>query len=54
MVRRVWNNLVHGGKSGDPEPNRERKKKLIAESQWILEQALLRVENVRNSFEGYY
>lgn len=56
-VRGVRNNLLHGGKSGDPDatfkhPNRNAK--LIAEAQWIIEQALLRMNSVRASFEGQY
>jgi len=54
-IRRVRNNLVHGGKSGDPEndpndPNRS--EKLIREAQWIIEQALHDMGEVRNHFEG--
>jgi hypothetical protein len=54
-VRRVRNNLVHGGKSGDPEydpddPNRN--EKLIREAQWIIEQALHQMDEVKSHFEG--
>lgn len=54
-VRNVRNNLLHGGKSGDPEddPNDpDRNEKLIGEAQWIVEQALHQMDEVRNRFEG--
>lgn len=56
-IRRVRNNLVHGGKSGDPErdgndPNRSRN--LIAEAQWVLEQALENDDGLKAAFEGRY
>jgi hypothetical protein len=56
-VRRVRNNLVHGGKSGDPETvhgDPQRSEKLIAEAQWIVEQALCEMPDVRARFEGTY
>lgn len=56
-VRRVRNNLLHGGKSGDPEDDPEdphRNEKLIKEAQWIIEQALHQMVEVRNHFEGRY
>lgn len=56
-VRRVRNNLVHGGKSGDPEDDRgnpHRNKNLIAEAQWVIEQALHELDDVKNLFEGRY
>lgn len=55
-VRRVRNNLVHGGKS-DPEhdPNDpQRNEKLVREAKWIIEQALLQMTEVRSYFEGRY
>jgi hypothetical protein len=56
-IRRVRNNLVHGGKSGDPEndpDNPGRSEILIREAQWIIEQAILYLDNVRSYFEGRY
>jgi hypothetical protein len=56
-VRRVRNNLVHGGKSGGPDadPNDPgRKKRLIQETQWIVEQAIYALPDVRKYFEGRY
>lgn len=56
-IRRVRNNLVHGGKSGDPDQDAEdpnRNRNLIAEAQWVLEQALERNDRVRLAFEGRY
>jgi hypothetical protein len=52
-VRRVRNNLFHGGKSGDPEGDR-RNLKLIKESRWVLEQALFAHDGVRCAFQGDY
>jgi hypothetical protein len=52
-IRRMRNNLFHGGKSGDPE-GKERNEQLIAESQWTLEQALHAHDDLRWSFEGRY
>ena len=52
-VRRVRNNLLHGGKSGDPEGD-GRNRKLIAEAQWVVEQALRAMPEVRAYFEGRY
>ena len=52
-VRRVRNNLFHGGKAGDPEGN-QRNEALIAEAQWILEHALHAHDEVRYVFEGQY
>jgi hypothetical protein len=52
-VRRVRNNLLHGGKSGDPEGD-ERNRTLIAEAQWIVEEALRTLPDVRAYFEGFY
>jgi hypothetical protein len=54
-VRRVRNNLVHGGKSGDPEydpEDRNRNENLSIEAQWIIEWALHQMDEVRNHFEG--
>lgn len=56
-VRRVRNNLFHGGKSGDPEydaGNPSRSTTLIREAQWIVEQAILRIDEVKIHFEGKY
>jgi hypothetical protein len=56
-VRRVRNNLVHGGKSGDPEfdaDDPQRNDKLIGEARWIIEQALCQMPTVKSSFEGFY
>lgn len=53
----VRNNLFHGGKSGDPDADYSdphRNEKLIAESQWVLELALERHNDVRFAFEGRY
>jgi hypothetical protein len=54
-IRRVRNNLLHGGKSGGPENDPKdlnRNEKLIREAQWIIEQALHQMGEVRNHFEG--
>jgi hypothetical protein len=51
-VRAVRNNVVHGGKSGHPDG--ERNMTLVREAQWIIEQALQVDENVRYAFEGRY
>jgi hypothetical protein len=51
-VRAVRNNVVHGGKSGHPDG--ERNMTLVREAQWILEEALQVNERVRKAFEGYY
>ncbi len=56
-VRRVRNNLFHGGKSGDPEydaDNPSRSTTLIREAQWVVEQAILRIDDVKVHFEGRY
>ena len=56
-VRRVRNNLVHGGKAGDPEYDPDdpgRNEKLIGEAQWIIEEALHQMEDVKIHFEGQY
>ncbi len=56
-VRRVRNNLLHGGKAGDPDydPDEpDRNEKLIREAQWVIEQALLQMEEVKDHFEGNY
>jgi hypothetical protein len=45
--------LLHGGKSGDPEGD-ERNRTLIAEAQWIVEEALRELPDVRAYFEGRY
>lgn len=52
-IRRMRNNLFHGGKSGDPEGT-ERNERLISEAHWVIEQALLAHEEVRYAFEGRY
>lgn len=56
-VRRVRNNLLHGGKSGDTESGlspASRKKALVSEAQWAVEQALHQMGKVKNYFEGRY
>ena len=56
-VRRVRNNLLHGGKAGDPDYDTnepDRNEKLIREAQWVIEQALLQMEDVKDHFEGNY
>jgi hypothetical protein len=53
----VRNNLVHGGKSGDPEYDPDdpcRNEKLIRQAQWIIEEALHQIEDVKIHFEGQY
>lgn len=57
FVKRVRNNLFHGGKSGDPDADTDdpkRNEKLIAEARWVLEEAIRHHEFVRNAFEGRY
>lgn len=49
-VRRVRNNLFHGGKSG--ETDNQRNEKLIAEAIAVLQEALQASNNIRRSFEG--
>lgn len=49
-VRRVRNNLFHGGKSGNPDSQRD--ERLIAEVIAVLESALGTHAEVRQSFEG--
>ncbi len=49
-VRRVRNNLFHGGKSGNPDSQRD--ERLIAEAIDILESALGTHAEVRQSFAG--
>jgi hypothetical protein len=54
-VRRVRNNLCHGGKSGDIEQDPDdprRNEKLIAESHLVLLEALRAHDEVRWAFEG--
>ena len=56
-LQRVRNNLLHGGKSGDPDSKSAdpaRNETLIAEAQWVVEQALWRMDDVRMHFEGNY
>jgi hypothetical protein len=56
-IRAVRNNLLHGGKSGDPEAgsgNTKRSETLMNEAQWIIEQALCQMDEVRVHFEGKY
>jgi hypothetical protein len=56
-VRRIRNNLVHGGKSGDPEhdpDNPHRSENLIREAQTVVEHVLLQLSDVRAHFEGHY
>ena len=49
-VRRVRNNLAHGGKSGDKDSDRN--DLLIAEAIAVLTEALLRHSDLRHVFEG--
>jgi hypothetical protein len=51
-VRRVRNNLFHGGKSGIVD--HERSELLIEESIYVVEQSLLASGIVRYEFEGLY
>ena len=54
-VRCVRNNLFHGGKSGDPDADPDdpkRNEKLIAQAQWVLEEALRHDNYVRYAFEN--
>lgn len=51
-VRRTRNNLLHGGKSY--EPNNERDRTLIAEAQAVTERVLLKLDPVLVFFEGRY
>lgn len=51
-LRRVRNNLFHGGKSGDPDA--ERSAKLYAASLFIIDQILKNDEEVQASFAGIY
>ncbi len=57
-VRRIRNNLFHGGKSGDPEFDTNggpsRSTTLLSEAHSVIEQALLKLEDVRLHFEGKY
>ena len=56
-VRRIRNNQFHGGKSGHPDDapeDRQRREKLIAEAQWVIELILRRMPIIRASFEGRY
>lgn len=56
-IRRARNNLVHGGKSGDPErdsDSQNRANDLISEAQWVLEEAIERNDRIKWSFEGRY
>ncbi|TCD15231.1 hypothetical protein [Oricola cellulosilytica] len=49
-VRRVRNNLVHGGKSGDPDADRNAS--LVAEAIEVLFEALRSHDDLRFMFEG--
>lgn len=51
-LRRVRNNLFHGGKSGDPD--RDRNDALVAGALFVVDQVLLRDDNLRMIFEGKY
>ena len=51
-VRRVRNNLFHGGKSGDPD--HDRNDALIAEATCVITEMLLADEDLRITFEGRY
>ncbi len=51
-VRRVRNNLLHGGKSGDID--NQRNNELVQESIGILLLALQKCDEIRDVFEGRY
>lgn len=51
-VRRVRNNLLHGGNAGDPD--HERNEKLIADATIVLECALTACEAIRTLYEGRF
>lgn len=51
-LRRVRNNLFHGGKSGDPDA--ERNEVLFSASLYVIDQILKEDEMVRTSFTGNY
>lgn len=51
-IRMARNNLLHGGKHGDPDADRN--ESLISEAQWILEHALRQNSTVRGEFEANY
>jgi hypothetical protein len=53
-IRRVRNNLLHGGKSRDRDDDNDpaRNERLVREAQWIIEEALRKLEDVRIDFEG--
>jgi len=51
-LRRVRNNLFHGGKSGDPDA--ERNARLYAASLYIIDQILREDDIVRTIFTGQY
>ncbi|TXI39974.1 MAG: hypothetical protein E6Q59_04030 [Nitrosomonas sp.] len=51
-VRRVRNNLVHGGKSGDKDADRNNS--LVSEAIEVLFEALRSDSHVRSMFEGQY
>lgn len=52
VVKRVRNNLFHGGKSGDPDV--ERNAVLYTASLYVIDQILKEDEIVRTSFTGQY
>lgn len=51
-VRRVRNNLFHGGKSGDVD--HERNDALIEEATYVITEMLAADANLRTAFEGKY
>ena len=51
-VRRVRNNLLHGGKSGDPD--HDRNETLIQEALFVLDTALQEHPDIRYPFQGVY
>ena len=51
-LRRVRNNLFHGGKSGDVDSDRN--KYLVSEALLVVDYILQNDENLRNIFEGKY
>ena len=51
-LRRVWNNLVYGGKSGDPDADRNTR--LYAAALFVVDQILREDVGRRASFNGLY
>ena len=51
-IRRVRNNLFHGGKSGDPD--RDRNEDLVADALRVIDAVLKNDDDLRMMFEGLY